>query len=342
MDRNRTNLQHSQRLIHQPPSAWFQGCPLSKFIAFSTVLVHLILENGGFSGGTDLLSLNLEDIMVNGEIHRLLLSTLTFRTTGELVSGMMLMVPLMKQFEREFGTKKFGAFLLVKCMLLTTMFQLLALVVIDGFIHTNGQYTTYLAPGPYPFIGALLYLYHVYTPRLYTKFIGVLGFDFSEKVMTYVLSLIVMYSQGLASIIPAFCGFVAAGISISKSNVYGSWQCELPPFINNIAINIGKIFGLNQLVTTTTLMSRSGTTAPNTRGGNRYARPNPGRRGQQQQHHQPPPPPQFQPMPQPQPPSPEAIEQLTAMGFERDAVVRALGATDNNVEAAANRLLSGI
>ena len=45
--------------------------------------------------------------------------------------------------------------------------------------------------------------------------------------------------------------------------------------------------------------------------------------------------------PPPPPPSEEAIAQLTAMGFDRQAVVRALGQTDNNVEAAANRLLSG-
>jgi len=50
---------------------------------------------------------------------------------------------------------------------------------------------------------------------------------------------------------------------------------------------------------------------------------------------------QFQaPLPPPVP-EPEAIEQLTAMGFDREAVMTALQATDNNVGAAANRLLSG-
>lgn len=46
--------------------------------------------------------------------------------------------------------------------------------------------------------------------------------------------------------------------------------------------------------------------------------------------------------PRPPPPPPEdAIAQLTGMGFDRPAVVRALQQTDNNVEAAANRLLMG-
>lgn len=46
--------------------------------------------------------------------------------------------------------------------------------------------------------------------------------------------------------------------------------------------------------------------------------------------------------PRPPPPPPEeAVAQLTGMGFDRQAVIRALQQTDNNVEAAANRLLMG-
>lgn len=46
--------------------------------------------------------------------------------------------------------------------------------------------------------------------------------------------------------------------------------------------------------------------------------------------------------PRPPPPPPEeAIAQLTNMGFDRQAVIRALQQSDNNVEGAANRLLTG-
>ncbi len=46
--------------------------------------------------------------------------------------------------------------------------------------------------------------------------------------------------------------------------------------------------------------------------------------------------------PRPPPPPPEeAIAQLTGMGFDRQAVIRALQQSDNNVEGAANRLLMG-
>jgi uncharacterized UBP type Zn finger protein len=44
----------------------------------------------------------------------------------------------------------------------------------------------------------------------------------------------------------------------------------------------------------------------------------------------------------PPPPPEEAIEQLTAMGFDRQRVLDALQSTHNNVEHAADRLLSGL
>ena len=359
MNRNPTNQQQQQqqqqRRATQPSSSLFQGCPLSKFITLTTIFSHIILEKGGFSGGTDLLNLNLEDILVHGEAYRLFLHTATFSTVGELVTGIMVLVPFLTQFEREMGTKKFGSFLLVKSLLLSTILQLAFVVLIDGVTNANDNANTnantnnesfYFAPGPYSLIGSLFYLYHAYTPRLDMKFIGILGFDFSEKAMKYLFTIVMINSRGLASIIPTICGFIAAGISISPKNIYGRWECVLPKFAYGIATSIGRVFGLDQLVTTSIFMNRSGSTNTNastgirrtanlgTRGG---AGAGVGLGGAPAAAPQP----QFQPMPRVQPPSPEVIEQLTAMGFERDASIRALGTTDNNVEAAANRLLSG-
>jgi len=281
-------------------------------------------------------------------VYRLFLSVLTFSTTGELVTGLLVLVPFLVQFEREMGTKKFASFLLIKCSILSTVLQLLCLFILDGRGHQDGS-VMYFAPGPYPFIGALLYLYHCYTPRLHTKFIGILGFDFSEKFMTYVFTFLTVYSQGALSILPTLCGVAASWISISTKNLYGRWECCLPNFVYGIGTNVGRIFGLDSLVTSTVFMSRGssmglaaggrnmgGIDRGNNRRGGAGGGIGAGAGNMAPQQ------PQFQRMPAPQPPSPEAIEQLTAMGFERDAVVRALSAADNNVEAAANRLLSGI
>ena len=48
----------------------------------------------------------------------------------------------------------------------------------------------------------------------------------------------------------------------------------------------------------------------------------------------------FAAMPTPAPPAEEAVTSLTSMGFSRTQALEALAATDNNVEAAANRLLT--
>jgi hypothetical protein len=42
------------------------------------------------------------------------------------------------------------------------------------------------------------------------------------------------------------------------------------------------------------------------------------------------------------PPSEDAIQQLMALGFDRERTIEALQASSNNVEAAANRLLNGL
>ncbi|KAF1319611.1 Protein kinase, partial [Globisporangium splendens] len=42
------------------------------------------------------------------------------------------------------------------------------------------------------------------------------------------------------------------------------------------------------------------------------------------------------------PPSEDAIQQLMALGFDRERAITALQSTSNNVEAAANRLLNGL
>ena len=350
MHHQQQQQQQQQRMKHNAGS-WFQGSPLSHFLVYLALGTHFLLEHGGFSGGTELINLNLDDIFTHGEVHRLFLNQCTFGNMGEMVVGLMTLGKLMISFEREFGTRKFASFLLIKCFLLSTLLQLFSLMVLDGL----GFGVTHLAPGPYSYIGSLLCLYHFFTPRLYTKFIGILGMDFSEKAMTYVFTIMTVCSQGLSSLIPSICGFIAAGISINTSqrNPYGKWECTLPNFVIRFGANVGKVLGFDQSITNSAFINRgsglsvTGLGAGGIRQQGRTGTAHTNRRNgaagaahpatsavaaamQQQQQ------PQFQP------PTQEAIDQLTAMGFEREAVVRALGQTDNNVEAAANRLLSGI
>jgi len=357
---------HQQQQQQQRPkqSSWFQGAPLSKFVAISTVVSHVLLTKGGFPTKTQSIALTLDsmdDLIENGawtQLHRLFTHSLTFETMGELITGLACFLPLMIQFERQLGTTKLASFLFIKCWCIATLTSIL---VLSTFILDMDYY----APGPYAYMGSLLFLYHKYTPRLHIKFIGILGFDFSEKAMTYFFHIIMMNNQGIKSIVPFICGIISSYISSSQNNMYGKWECHVPNFINTIAKYVAQIMGLDQVVTSYIYMSQNviATAATNAAaniqthsrirnrgdglggglgGGGLAAGGNANGNGLGGEMQIPQQQPQFQPMPVPDPPSPEKIELLTAMGFQSDAVIRALNATDNNVEAAANRLLTGM
>jgi membrane associated rhomboid family serine protease len=305
---------------------WFQGAPLAKLACFKTIGFFVILKNN-----QDLIALDLEDLVEHREFYRLFLYSLSFQTFGEMLMGLAVLVPLFKRFEREFGTVKIAVFL-CKSLFLATFFQCF-------FLSDR-----YLATGPYPVIGALLYLYHKFTPRLYPNFVSVLGFNFSEKALTHLFALQLIFHHGYQSLIPFLAGYISGVLSISEKTPYGRWEPSIPQPIYNVVHNMAKATGLEDLShapsyishqrSTRTRGSGTGTGAAMQRNVNNNA-------GAPPPAVPPPVVPQFEPMPAAQPPSPENIEQLTAMGFERDVVVMALREADNNVEHAANRLLSG-
>jgi hypothetical protein len=211
------------------------------------------------------------------------------------------------------GTRKFGTFLFYTSLLST----LLELIFFNIFFDTE-RYS-----GPYPQLGAVLYLYHKYTPRLHPKFFGVLGYDFSEKSLTYGLCAQVVLSGGWSTVIPSLFGCLAGSMCVKWSEV------EMPELFYGAASAVGRVFADEAPAV---MMARSVQRGAQTR---------PRRRNNGGQQRAPAVPTVVQPPRPPPPPSEEAIEQLTSMGFEREAVVRALQQCDNNVEAAANRLLMG-
>ena len=204
------------------------------------------------------------------------------------------------------GSRRFGAFI-VYVSFLSTILEL-------GFF--NIFFDTERYSGPYPQLGAVLALYHKFTPRLHPKFFGILGYDFSEKSITYGLCAQVMLSGGMSTIVPTMIGFLSGMLCVNFS------ENQLPEFVYSLAAIIGN--GLLVVEAPAIMMSRSVQRgAGGGGGGNR-----PRRAAAPQTPRAPPP-----------PPPEEAITMLTSMGFEREAVIRALQQTDNNVEAAANRLM---
>lgn len=281
----------------------------------STVIIYAVAEVNKWH---EALILDTTKIFDQAQFYRIFVCNWTFASMGELVFGMMALCPLMRRFEREMGSRRFGAFIVYTSVLST----FLELVVFNLFFDIE-RYS-----GPYPQLGAVLALYHKFTPRLHPKFYGVLGYDFSEKSLTYGLCAQVLLSGGLSTIVPMAVGFLSGTLSVNLS------ENELPELVYSFGQSIGKSFAdevpavmMSRTVQRGAERGNRPRRAPS--GGGRAAAPVAG--------------PAAAPMaPRPPPPPPEeAIGQLTSMGFERQAVVRALQQTDNNVEAAANRLLMG-
>ena len=205
------------------------------------------------------------------------------------------------------GSRRFGAFI-VYVSFLSTILEL-------GFF--NIFFDTERYSGPYPQLGAVLALYHKFTPRLHPKFFGILGYDFSEKSITYGLCAQVMLSGGMSTIVPTMIGFLSGMLCVNFS------ENQLPEFVYSLAAIIGNALLVDEAPAI--MMSRSVQRgAGGGGGGNR-----PRRAAAPQTPRAPPP-----------PPPEEAITMLTSMGFEREPVIRALQQTDNNVEAPANRLMA--
>lgn len=245
-------------------------------------------------------------VIYNGQIYRLFTGTLTFATNGELIFGLMTLIPLMKRFERELGTRKFIVFLGM-ITIFSTVFQV---VVAQLFLEDGLHYS-----GPYPILGALLWLFHIYTPRLHPHFFGLLGFHFSEKSIQYAFGLQSVMYRGHTTLLPTCCGMLASYMAcLSPWNKF-----DIPDAMVSVVASI---------------FDRFLDAPPNVMA----FQPAPANRAVPAPLERPIPQPAFQQLP---PPEETSIEQLTSMGFEREAVLQALQESHNHVERAANRLLSG-
>lgn len=296
----------SSSQLHNPRAVWFLGAPVSKAIAISTVIVYVVAEMNNWH---DSLVLDTTKIFDHAQFYRIFVCNLTFASMGELIVGLLALCPLMRRFEREMGSRRFGAFIVYSSVLST----ILELIIFNIFFDIE-RYS-----GPYPQLGAMLALYHKFTPRLHPKFFGVLGYDFSEKSLVYGLCAQVLLSGRLSSLIPAMVGFISGILCINWS------ETELPDFVYSFSNFMGKAI-VDEAPAI--MMSRSVQRGAE-RGNRPRGAPNVGR----------PAAPPAAPRPPPPPPE-EAITQLTNMGFDRESVTRALQQSDNNVEAAANRLLA--
>lgn len=90
---------------------------------------------------------------MNGEFWRLVTSQIVFRSKAQAVVGLILLYTC-RQFERQMGSRKFGAFLVFS--LVASLLSLLGVIVVAASLGVN------LVPssGPYFLIFALVALYY--------------------------------------------------------------------------------------------------------------------------------------------------------------------------------------
>lgn len=247
------------------------------------------------------LGLDWGRVLVQGEVWRLASSQVAFETLGETVIGAIHLYRF-RRFERLLGSRRFGAFALIVCSLATSLATGLVVVLSE---RGRDQGVNYLRPasGPYAFIFGMYSLFYSLVPPAQPRLVGIAGVDLSDKSLMYVAAAQLLFSTGLRSLVPGACGLVAGAAYLSET--LKLYTLALPKAFDRFL-------------------------APNAQ------EPPPDHRYSSDDGADPPSSEAFAPEP-----SEDHVESLVAMGFDRDRAIEALRASRDNVELAANRLLSG-
>eukprot|EP01041_Mallomonas_annulata_P011809 gene11809-24740_t len=312
----------------------FAHAPLTKSLCIIAVITTILLGNSPSKRGV--LSLDLRRIY-QGELWRAFTCSFAFSSLPQLIIGLMLMYTF-RQFERQFGSKKFGSLVFLSYCI-STLLQI-AFVV----LASSSGYSIVPTSGPFFFIYCMIPLFYQYIPKLHPLKISVLGASFSEKSWTYLLAIQLALSDGVPSVTACAAGFLAGFLYTIDG--LGLQEFRIPrlierPFVvtYNFLEGFFHLPGINNDTTQQRQRQRGlarvnlgnfgiGGVAPRFVAGGPGAGGGVGGGG-------------AVPMPPAPPPAEESVSALTSLGFDRVAALRALSMSGNNVEMAANMLLSG-
>jgi membrane associated rhomboid family serine protease len=333
-----------------PHQTIFAGAPATKLLTAVTLLSYLIIHS---QKAHDLLQLDSAKLLNthSNSGYRYWTSKLTFYSTGELITGGMLLLFLSRKMEREMGSRKFSVFYLL--VSITAMAMELIMVHTDMlmlFSSSSAGSSKWQYAGPYAVLGALFWLFHKFTPRLHPRFFGVAGFYFSEKSFYYLWFLQVATAAKWHTVTAVAIGVVVGAIYTNAAPVAWLKLLDVPDVVASLCSKFGERV-LLQAPPRMMVPSGGGNGGNGNPGGDLRQRP----AGAAPAHpifgHAPPPMQQgaqqipapaqqqrdFPPTP---PPDEASIDQLVLMGFPRDKVVEALQNSHNDVNRAADRLLT--
>ena len=245
---------------------------------------------------------------------------LAFKHPGELLFGALLTY-YFRLFERQMGTGKYGAYLIIVSGLSYAIEAVLTAATTALRPHlatpTDPIHTNHLSPasGLYPLLFANMVAFYLEVPSSLQRF-TVLGFSASDKAFIYMAAAQLLLSNARRSVFAGLTG-VLVGI-VYHTGALGLHKVRLPKQLEGLfSATVGRVLG---------------------GGGGRAPRqhiyvtaPQP----------PPPPPPQQQRVPTlpSVEPSPELVQQLVEMGFDPGSARQALRANNNNVELALQTLL---
>ena len=272
-----------------------------------------------------------------------------FQSMSELIVGLSFLAHFLRRMEQELSSRRLVAWL-IGLVAANVFLRLAAVATLDDEI-AGAFVASDFVKGPYLFVGGVLYWYKACVPRLYPRFLSstILGISLSEKTFPYVWALYTLFMRGTTSFLVGAIGVLVSAIyffllSVSTKTIHGNSInipfLDVPDAVVN-ALPWDSLSGLFLLDSSPKVYAPFITRAAmNLPRGDGRPRRNRGRGGAAMQR--------ARDVIAETPvavavavPTPEAIAQLTSMGFEEQRVKEALRVSDNNVERAANILLTG-
>lgn len=298
----------------------YESAPVTQLMSLLILSMSIFLRKFHEDWAFDL------EAVSKGNLHRLVTSQLVFTSVAQTMVGLSLLY-VCRQFERQLGSRKFGAF----TFLSFTLSALLAVAMASFTKAMDYDYSP--SSGPYTLIFSLLVLYYTHVPKLQPSKYVVLGLPLSEKTWTYVFGAQLFFNERENSVCPSILGILIGMIYLGNYFNMQAWR--LPGFVEKIFAGVGSIFSF-MMPPPPSNATRAPPTESGAGGGAEFDRARiPSWTDATRERLD-----SFGGMgPAMAPPSEDQITQLTALGFERSRAVHALEQCENNVEAAANFLL---
>eukprot|EP00003_Mantamonas_plastica_P017418 TRINITY_DN2890_c0_g1_i1.p1 TRINITY_DN2890_c0_g1~~TRINITY_DN2890_c0_g1_i1.p1 ORF type:complete len:319 (+),score=69.50 TRINITY_DN2890_c0_g1_i1:98-958(+) len=205
-------------MMNAGPSG-FDHAPVTKGLVLATGFSSLFVS---LTKTHHLVALKMVPNILPGlQLWRLITSHFTFTTPAEILFGMLLLYNF-RCFERQMGSRRFGAFTL-STLLISTLIQIAFLAIQPSL--------SFLSPGQYGMIFAMFVLFNRDIPK--THRFRVFGVTLTDKVFTYLLGLQLLLSNSPQSLFAALSGIIAGVLYRSDSIGLRNRFSDLPdPIVN--------------------------------------------------------------------------------------------------------------